>query len=59
MVTLEEVHDCAKCHGKTVFIGVDKLGNTFCGYCHTPVDYSEFFREALKRMEQEKKKNGP
>ena len=39
-IDLSKIHDCEKCHGKMVFIDVDKLGNTYCSYCHEKVDYS-------------------
>ena len=41
---LEEVHNCKKCQGKIVLIGIDKLGVTRCGYCHQVVDYSNYFK---------------
>lgn len=47
-IDLSKIHDCEKCHGKIVGIEVDKLGNTYCGYCHERVDYS-----ALKLTDQE------
>jgi len=36
---LSRIHDCDKCHDRTVAIGVDVLGNTYCGYCGKKVDY--------------------
>jgi len=50
---LEEIHDCEKCNGKIVAIAVDKLGNTYCGYCGQRVNYSSF----MKKIEEEMKKN--
>lgn len=45
---LSELHDCEKCHGKIVFIEVDYVGNTFCGYCHARVGYNKWFEERYK-----------
>ncbi len=39
-IDLSKIHDCEKCHEKIVGISVDKLGSTYCGYCHERVDYS-------------------
>ena len=49
---LEEIHDCEKCHGKIVAISVDKLGNTYCGYCGQRVDYSPFWKEMEEEMKE-------
>ena len=50
---LEEIHDCEKCHGKIVAISVDKLGNTYCGYCGQRVDYSPFWKEIEEEMKND------
>jgi len=54
---LEEVHNCKKCQGKIVLIGIDKLGVTRCGYCHQVVDYSNYFKlivakNTIKQIEE-------
>jgi len=49
---LEKTHDCEKCHGKIVAISVDKLGNTYCGYCGQRVDYSPVMKELEKENEK-------
>jgi thiol-disulfide isomerase/thioredoxin len=48
-MNLSEIHDCEKCHDKGVMIETDMFGNTYCGYCHQPVNYKPFFEEALKK----------
>lgn len=59
MTKIEEIHDCKKCHGKIVCIETDKLGNTYCGYCHKKVDYSKLdnqdFKKFVKRLKEEKR----
>lgn len=50
---LEELHDCEKCHGKMVMIAVDKMGNTYCGYCHERVDYGKFFEDKFKGVDMD------
>ena len=45
-LNLSEIHDCKKCHGKIVAISVDKLGNTYCGYCGERIDYMRHFKES-------------
>jgi len=54
---LNEVHNCKKCQGKIVLIGIDKLGVTRCGYCHQVVDYSNYFKlivakNTIKQIEE-------
>jgi len=49
---LSEIHDCEKCHGKIVFISIDLLGITRCGYCHQVVDYKPYFEFIRKKMEE-------
>lgn len=51
MMELSEIHDCEKCQGKIVGIELDKLGNTYCGYCHKKVNYKPYFMEYLKSEE--------
>ena len=53
---LEDIHDCKKCHGKIVGIKVDKLGNTYCGYCGEQVDYKPFFKLTEEEMRGYQKK---
>jgi hypothetical protein len=48
LISLSELHDCEKCHGKIVNITVDLVGVTRCGYCNQVVDYTAWFREKLK-----------
>jgi len=57
-LNLSEVHDCEKCHGKIVCISVDKLGNTYCGYCGQRVDYMKYFKESgmMDYLEEQLKK---
>lgn len=55
MEHLDRYHDCDKCHGKIVCIGVDNLGNQTCGYCHQIVKYPKMKKEAFE--EWAKKKN--
>jgi len=50
---LEDYHDCEKCHDKMVFMSLDKLGNTSCGYCGEKVNYPKLSK---KGFEIEKKK---
>ena len=42
-IKLSDIHDCEKCHNKTVLISVDNVGRTHCGYCGQLVDYRPFF----------------
>ena len=42
------MHDCEKCRGKIVFISVDNLGITRCGYCNQVVDYGPYYRNLYK-----------
>ena len=44
MLTLSELHDCQKCHGKIVAIMVNALGQMCCGYCGEIVDYKKRLR---------------
>lgn len=39
-MAIKDIHDCTKSNGKIVGIVIDKLGNTYCGYCGKKVDYS-------------------
>ena len=39
-VSLDLVHDCDKCHGKIVGIGINALGQSVCSYCGERVDYT-------------------
>jgi hypothetical protein len=58
---IEEIHDCEKCHGKIVCISVDKLGNTYCGYCGERVNYGKLLEElkVIKDvLEDDKNKSG-
>ena len=48
MATLEEVHDCEKCHGKIVCISVDNIGVTRCGYCNAVVNYGQYYDKLYK-----------
>ncbi len=52
MKHLEDYHDCEKCHGKIVFIGLDKLGNTTCGYCNQIVNYPKLSNKGFKLQQQ-------
>jgi hypothetical protein len=59
---LSEIHDCEKCRGKIVFISVDNLGVTRCGYCNAVVDYGPYYQnlykdEILELVEKLKLKN--
>ena len=55
MKNLEDYHDCEKCHGKIVCIGVDKFGNTSCGYCHKLVRYPKMKKEAFEEWLKNRK----
>ncbi len=53
MKDLEKYHDCERCRGKIVCIGMDSLGNSFCAYCGQIVKYpklSEKGHEDLRRQ---------
>ncbi len=47
MKDLSDYHDCEKCHGKIVFISVDNLGNTCCGYCGKVVRYPKLSQKGF------------
>jgi hypothetical protein len=49
MKHLEDYHDCDKCHGKIVGIGVNKTGQTICMYCKEVVRYPKMKREAFEK----------
>ncbi|MDP3026676.1 MAG: hypothetical protein Q8N63_03135 [Nanoarchaeota archaeon] len=58
---IEQIHDCEACHGKIVCIETDKLGNSFCGYCHARADYSklldnEDFKRFIKKLQEKNEK---
>jgi len=40
MPSLSALHDCPKCHGKIVGVGLDNVGRISCGYCGQAVDYA-------------------
>ena len=44
-IDLSKIHDCEKCHGKMVLIGMDGLGNQTCGYCGQVVKYPRMKKE--------------
>jgi len=46
-------HDCNKCKGKIVMISIDKIGNTYCGYCGQAVEYPRLTKEAMEKMLKE------
>ena len=52
---LEDYHDCEKCHGKMVLIGMDGLGNQTCGYCGQVVKYPRMKKEAFEKWAKGKK----
>lgn len=54
MEHLEDYHDCKKCHGKMVLIGMDGLGNQTCGYCGKIVKYPRMTKEAFEKWLKEK-----
>lgn len=54
---IEKLHDCKKCHGKIVCIEADKLGNTYCGYCHQRVDYSKLHNKDFEKFKRRLKEN--
>ena len=47
MKDLSKYHDCEKCRGKIVCIGIDGLGNQLCGYCHKIVKYPKLKEEKI------------
>jgi len=50
---LSDYHDCEKCHGKIVMIGMDYFGNTTCGHCGMIVKYPRMTKEAFERTLKE------
>lgn len=46
---LDLYHDCDKCHGKIVGISMDRLGNTYCGYCGQQVKYPRMKKDAFEK----------
>jgi hypothetical protein len=54
-VELSDIHNCSKCQGKIVSISIDNVGVTRCGYCNEVVDYEPYFREELKKIEEQKR----
>ncbi len=50
MKHLEDYHDCEKCHGKIVAIGLDNLGNSHCGYCGKIVKYPRLRQGAFIKV---------
>lgn len=45
VVDLSDLHNCPKCRGKIVHVGLDALGNTYCGYCGEQVDYRPYLNQ--------------
>ena len=60
MKDLSKYHDCEKCHGRIVFIGMDKQGNQTCGYCGQIVKYPKLSKKGfeLEREKWLKEQNG-
>ena len=50
MKHLSEYHDCEKCQGKIVMIGLDEFGNTTCGYCGARVEYPRLSEKAIRKI---------
>ena len=48
MKHLENYHNCEKCHGKIVGIGIDKKGTLVCGYCEKIVKYPKLKKEVFE-----------
>ena len=55
MENLSDYHDCKKCHGKIVSIGIDKLGNRYCGYCNEIVKYPKLKKGVFEIWLKERK----
>ncbi len=53
MENLSAYHDCEKCRGKIVGIGLDKFGNSRCMYCDEIVKYPKLSKKGFQ-IEKEK-----
>ena len=51
-MNLRDIHECEQSEGKIVNIEMDKLGNTWCGYCHKKVDYSQLLNRPAWAVQQ-------
>lgn len=49
---IEEAHSCKESEGKIIAIGIDELGNTYCGYCHQKVNYPKVSEEEIKEIKE-------
>lgn len=49
---IKKAHSCKESEGKIIAIGIDELGNTYCGYCHQKVSYPKVTEKEVEEIKK-------